>query len=227
MKQKIGFLFAAELEFLPFTELALAGGGSRLTKRPLNTVRYETENAEIIAIESGIGKVNAAFAAALLIIDHQVDAVLTAGLSGAVQHLRKGDVVAGSTYTECDFDLSPIGFSPGEKPGEPPVRPASEKLLKAALSIDGIVPARLGTGDFFLADPEKKDEYKKRFDIEAFDMETAAVASVCDRLETPFLSIRKISDDAGDAASGSYQEMNALAETDLSEILLELVKRLG
>ncbi len=227
MKQKIGFLFADEMEFQPFSEIALANGGSWLTKRPMNTIRYETENAEIIAVECGIGKVNAAFAATMLIMDHQVDAVLNAGLSGAIQHLHKGDVVAGTSYVECDFDLTVFGYAVGEKPGGVRYHAASEKLLDAALSIDGVAAARLGTGDFFLADPVKKDEYKETFDIEAFDMETAAVASVCERLETPFLSVRKISDDAGDAAGDSYREMNALAETALSEVLLELVKRLG
>lgn len=58
-------------------------------------------------------------------------------------------------------------------------------------------------------------------------METAAIASVCDRLETPFLSIRKISDDADDSATGSYRELNDLAEKALSEVLLALVKALG
>lgn len=227
MKQKIGFLFADEMEFKPFSEIALADGGTWLTRRPMNTIRYETETAEIIAVESGIGKVNAAFAATLLIVDHQVDAVLTAGLSGAIQHLRKGDVVAGTSYVECDFDLTAFGYPVGGKTDGTRFHQASEKLLNAALSIDGVAPARFGTGDFFLADPLKKEEYRETFDIEAFDMETAAVASVCDRLETPFLSVRKISDDAGDAATDSYREMNALAETALSEVLLELVRRLG
>lgn len=224
MKRKIGFIFADEMEFKPFTEIALADGGKVLSKRPLNTICYETENAEIIAVESGIGKVNAAFAATYLIMDHHVDAVLTAGLSGAIQHLHKGDVVYGTSYAECDFDLGVFGYRPGEKPGEPVYHTASEELLAAAKTIEGLLPARLGTGDFFLADPVKKEEYKNTFDIEAFDMETAAEASVCDRLETPFLAVRKISDDADDAATESYRALNDLAEKALSEVLLELVK---
>lgn len=226
MKRKIGFIFADEMEFLPFSEIALADGGSFLSKRPMNTIRYDTEDAEIIAVECGIGKVNAAFAATLLIADHQVDAILNAGLSGAIQRFRKGDVVAGVSCVECDYDLSVFGYAPGEKPGGVRFHSADETLLAAATSIAGVQPARLGTGDFFLADPVKKEAYKETFDIEAFDMETAAIASVCDRLETPFLSIRKISDDAGDSASESYRELNDLAEKALSEVLLQLVRAL-
>ena len=148
-------------------------------------------------------------------------------LLDAEKLLRKGDVVAGTSYIECDFDLSAFGYPLGEKPGNVRYHTASDKLLEAAKSIDGVLTARLGTGDFFLADPVKKQEYKETFDIEAFDMETAAIASVCDRLETPFLSIRKISDDADDSATGSYRELNDLAEKALSEVLLALVKALG
>ena len=226
MKRKIGFIFADEMEFRPFTEIALADGGSWLAKRPMNTIRYEVGDTEIIAIECGIGKVNAAFAATVLILDHQVDYVLNAGLSGAIQHLRKGDVVAGTSYIECDFDLSVFGYKLGEKPGGARYYAPSEELLNAAKTIDGVGTARLGTGDFFLADPVKKDEYKETFDIEAFDMETASIAAVCERLETPFLSVRKISDDADDSATGSYRELNDLAEKALSEVLLALVKAL-
>lgn len=227
MKKKYGFIFADEMEFRPFTEIALANGGSFLTKRPLNTVRYETEDAEIIAVESGVGKVYSAFAATLLIMDHQVDAVLVGGLSGAIQHLHRGDVVAGSSYVECDFDVTAFGRQPGEKIDGVRYHAADKALLEAALSIDGVKEARLGTGDFFLADAAKKNEYKEVFDIEAFDMETAAIACVCDQLETPFLAIRKISDDADDTATDTYTELNELAEKALSEVLLSVVKAMA
>lgn len=226
MKRKIGFIFADEMEFRPFSEIALADGGTWLAKRPMNTIRYEVGDNEIIAVECGIGKVNAAFAATVLVLDHQVDAILNAGLSGAIQRLHKGDVVAGTSYAECDFDLSAFGYQPGEKPGVARFLTPSEKLLQAATAIDGVGNARLGTGDFFLADPVKSQEYKQTFDIEAFDMETAAIAGVCQRLETPFLSIRKISDDADDCAPNAYRAVNNLAETALSEVLITLVKSL-
>ncbi len=226
MERKIGFIFADEMEFQPFSEIALADGGSWLSKRPMNTIRYQVGETEIIAVECGIGKVNAAFAATVLVLDHQVDYILNAGLSGAVQRLHKGDVVAGTSYVECDFDLSAFGRKPGEKPDGIRFLTPSEELLKVATAIDGVETARLGTGDFFLADPVKSKEYKEVFDIEAFDMETAAIGAVCNRLDTPFLSIRKISDDADDAAPDTYRELNDLAEKALSEVLITLVKSL-
>ena len=38
MKQKIGFIFADEMEFQPFSEIALENGGSWLSRRPVNTI---------------------------------------------------------------------------------------------------------------------------------------------------------------------------------------------
>lgn len=224
MKKRYGFIFADEMEFQPFAELALNSGGVYLTHSPMNVIRYEADNAEIIGVECGIGKVNAAFGTMVLILDHHVDAVLNAGLSGAIQRFHKGDVVAGTSYVECDFDLSAFGYPVGQKSDGTRFHTPDKDLLAAAEQVDGVLTGRLGTGDFFLADPVKKDEYKEVFDIEAFDMETAAIAAVCNRLNVPFLSVRKISDDAGDAATDSYTEMNALAESHLCEVLLQIVE---
>ncbi|MBQ9066485.1 MAG: hypothetical protein IJ133_03030, partial [Clostridia bacterium] len=105
MSKRFGYLFADEMEYKPFRELALKNGGAEVPDAPLPLVRYDVDGAEIFAVQSGIGKVNAAFAATYLVLEKKVDALLSAGLSGAISHLRKGDVIAGETYVECDFDL--------------------------------------------------------------------------------------------------------------------------
>jgi len=220
-----GFVFADEMEYKPFLEYALAHGGEEIKNPTHDIVELVIENARILGIRSGIGKVYAATAAAVLIERYEVDSVLSAGLSGAISHLHKGDVVAGSSYVECDFDLTAFGRAPGEKSDGVRAIPACPGLLKTALSIDGVQEGALGTGDFFLTDPETKHAYKEEFGIQAFDMETAALAAVCQKLETPFLSVRKISDDADDNALDSYTQLNDLAEMDLSLVLLEIVNR--
>ena len=55
------------------------------------------------------------------------------------------------------------------------------------------------------------------------DMETAAVASVCDMAGIPYLSVRRVSDDAGDDAYASYSEMNSGEGQTLSEIFLKVL----
>ena len=127
---------------------------------------------------------------------------------------------------ECDFDLTPLGFKVGEKPGQDFVYEADKTLLELVTRSKGIKTGKLGTGDFFLADEDKKKFYLDTFGICAFDMETAAIASVCHKAGVPMLSLRKISDDAGDAASESYREMNDRAEDSLTMVLDSLFTRM-
>ena len=54
-------------------------------------------------------------------------------------------------------------------------------------------------------------------------METAAIASVCDMADIPYLSIRRVSDDAGDDAYSNYKEMNIGEGQTLSQIFLDVL----
>lgn len=222
-----GFIFADEMEYKPFHDLALEQGGLEIKDKPLPAVSLSLGDSRIVAVHSGIGKVNAAIAASLLIYEFQVDALLNAGLSGAISQLKKGDVVAGESYVECDFDLRVFGYALGQKSDGTYVHEAGDELLAAAQKIEGMKTGALGTGDFFLNDSDRKEAYKGEFHINAFDMETAAIADVADTYGIPFLSVRKISDDADDTADESYTALNELAEEDLSKILLEIVEKLN
>lgn len=229
MTKNIGIVFADEMEFSPFENYALERGGKKGEFRKMNSVSLKIKEGDrtlnITAAECGIGKANAASATAFLIADG-ADFILNAGLSGAVSGLKRGDFVAGESYVECDFDLTAIGYEPGAKPGQATVNYAGEKLLELTMQSAGMRKGALGTGDIFLADKVKKDYYYKTFGICSFDMESAAIASVCARAEIPMLSLRKISDDADDSASGDYKEMNDRAEDSLTMVLDSLFARI-
>lgn len=223
---KIGFVIADENEYIPFENEAKKYSCTAKIRRNRESIEFDFAEHTLIAVKAGIGKVNAATAAAFLIADDKVDTVISFGLSGAVSALQKNDVVAGISYTECDFDLTAIGYPLGKKPQEICVYEADKKLLDAAMKIDGMKTAVCGCGDIFLADKDKKDLYKQTFGINEFDMETGAVASVCHDAEIPFIAIRQISDTADDAAPDSYKEKNDLCETTLTEVILQLVKNI-
>ena len=55
-------------------------------------------------------------------------------------------------------------------------------------------------------------------------METAAMAYGCNFADVPFLSLRRISDDAGADAGDSYREMNTSDETLLSDYVISIIK---
>lgn len=226
--KKIGVILADTNEYEPFIkyfsntaneDTVIGGNEAKLF--------HVAENCDIVAVHCGIGKVNAANAAAALIYLYGVDTILSAGLSGAVNNVCREDIIAGSEYVECDFDLRALGMPLGVKPDdEEYIHKGDETLLSYAMQYPNMKQGRLGTGDIFLADPNRKNEYKEIFGISAFDMETAAIASICAKNSIAFLSVRKISDDADNASKDDYREMNDRCEVALSEIVKFLVDKI-
>ena len=221
---KIGFVIADENEFYPFLDFARENGAKEFKKRNKDYIEFSYAEKEIVAVKAGIGKVNGATSAAFLIADEKVDAIMSFGLSGAISGLSKNDIVAGTSYTECDFDLTAIGYPLGKKPQEVYVYEADKTLLDAALKIEGIKTAVCGCGDLFLADKDRKNLYKETFNINEFDMETGAEASVCHDSGVPFLAIRQISDTADDTAAASYRELNNEKPVDLTLVIKKIIE---
>lgn len=231
MKKTIGILFADTMEYGPFLQWAKEKTCEEEERRGNDscslTISDGDRELHIIGVRCGIGKVNASSATAFLIGEDKADIILNAGLSGSVQKLRREDMIAVETYVECDFDMTAIGRDLGVKPdGQKYIYSADEKLISYALMSEGIIKAKAGTGDIFLTDKTKKELYRDTFGIESFDMETAAIAGVCDKCGVPMLSLRKISDDADDASVEDYREMNNRQEACLTELLVNILNRI-
>ncbi len=225
---KIGFVIADNYEYDPFKKFAEEFNPTEYTALSNNCIRFNfNEKIEVVACECGIGKVNAAIATLYLIGEEKVDAVLNVGLSGAIQNVRKGFIVAGTEYTECDFDLTAIGYNLGVKPQDVYVYNADEKLVSLAKECSVDYFGKLGAGDIFLADSLLKAKYRDTFGICAFDMETGAIAAVCHKAQVPFLAIRKISDDCDENAVESYKELNDKKEVHLSEVAREMLEKIS
>ena len=85
------------------------------------------------------------------------------------------------------------------------------------------------TGDCFVCDEKLRSFLRDEFGAMCCDMETAAIAYVCEYAGVPFASqtfasVRRVSDDAGESALESYREMNTSGETVLSDFILECAK---
>jgi adenosylhomocysteine nucleosidase len=172
-----------------------------------HNIKLSADCGEIVlkTICSGIGKVNATAAAA--IIAPECDMLLNAGLSGGFSDAGKFDIVCATGFVEHDFDLTGIGFKPAEKPGREIVIKADEFLLG---ELKRILPtAKFGvfaTGDSFVCTEEKHNMLKDNFNPIACDMESAAVAYVAAVFGLPFASIRMISDGASDTSKDAYTD---------------------
>lgn len=222
----IGVLIADEYEYLPFCDFVKEYSPVKSTRRSRESIEFMLDGKRVIAVKCGIGKVTAAASTAFLIADEHCDVIINEGLSGAVSRFSVGDVVAGSTCRECDFDLTALGYKPGENPSKPYLHYADGELLEKALNIPGIHAAVLGSGDLFLTDSVKKKFFASTFGTEVFDMESAAIASACEQAGVPFLVLRKLSDSADDEATASYREMNERQEIALAEITMSIIKEL-
>lgn len=189
---------------------------------------FTCNNHNCTAICFGIGKVNAAMGAAIALCRDKYDGVINTGWSGAVSGVVKGDIIVSDSCVECDFDLTPIGKLPGQKPGQKDYvyDCTNNNLYKAAVSVDGFKSGNLGCGDFFLTDAVRKELYKKTFNIKSFDMESGAIGAVCYFENIPFISIRKISDSADDVGVDDYKNSVVSDTTAFSDIIVKVLEKL-
>ena len=189
---------------------------------------FSYNNHEVTAVCFGIGKVNAAMGATLALTLGEYDGVINTGWSGAVSGVQKGEIIVSDSCVECDFDLTPIGRLPGQKPGQDEyIYKCNSDLANKVKAIGGFTHGNLGTGDFFLTDKARRDHYKELFNIKSFDMESGALAAACYLLgKIPFVSIRKISDSADDVATDEYTNSLTGDLTAFSDIILKVLKNI-
>ncbi len=225
---KIGIVVADTDEYAPFEQTiekdkfeTYSFLGRKAHKFEIQT---EKGKAEVISILCGIGKVNAA-AATMHLVDIGCDIILNYGLSGGISGISKGELTVPNKFLEHDFDLSGIGYKLCEKPSQKYIYTADSNLIEIAKKI--IPNLKEGTavsGDHFICDNAVRESLKQNFSAMSCDMETAAIAYVCEFSNTPFLALRRISDDAGSDATDSYREMNTSGETLLSDYIIKIIK---
>lgn len=222
--KKIGVVIADDWEFKPFKERSAKFNAVSGNIKGFETTEFNVEDKKIIGIKCLNGKVNAAAVTAMLIMKENPDVIMNIGLSGAVKGVKRGTVFAGKSFQECDFDLTALDYELGVKPDQEYVYFVDDETLSLIPQKYNIPALRCGTGDLFLTKNEVKADFYEKFGINTFDMETAAIASVCHNCNTPFLSIRKVSDDSEDSYMEDYRGMNELSETALSDIIIDVIK---
>jgi adenosylhomocysteine nucleosidase len=135
-----------------------------------------SDGVEVVAMLTMIGMANGA-AAARRMLEHDVDHVMVVGIAGGVDMsaLQIGDVIVPEMVVGRAMDRS---FRP--------------------TFVGDIAPrGTLSCGDDLITDPEALALMAAE-GIIAVDMETAAVAAVCDDAEVPWSVFRGISDFAGE-----------------------------
>lgn len=193
------------------------------------------EGKNVVVVECGIAKVNAAMCTQILVSNYGIDAVINTGVAGALyKDLRINDVVISTEAIEYDVDASPMGDPKGTIPRmKTSVFVADERLVDAAYNAFleektefHAYKGRVVTGDKFVADNETKIELRDDFKGYCCEMEGGAIAHVAHCNKVPFVIIRAISDNADDSADVKYEEFVMQAAITSKDMVLNMLKRL-
>jgi 5'-methylthioadenosine/S-adenosylhomocysteine nucleosidase len=226
---KIGYIVADEDEYAPLRDMADSLNAKRADfyKREGHIFSLTKKGKTVIihSVLCGIGMVNAAAAATYLSLQG-CDIILCSGLSGGISGIKRGELTIGTEYIEHDFDLTPLGYPMCKKPLQNYIYKADEALLSVLCHIfPHLKQGVIVSGDSFISDNNKKSFLKSTFNAMSCDMESAAVAYVCEQANIPFAAVRRISDDAGDDATDSYTSMNEQREEVLIKLMLSAAEQ--
>lgn len=174
----------------------------------------------IVAVRSGIGKVQAAICTQMLIDLFEVDAVINTGIAGGLKSgISIGDIVLSEDAIQHDVDAQGFGYPPGQIPRLDRLSfVADERLIRLAKKVCKEVNpeievhrGRVLSGDQFISDREVKARLIRLFDGSCAEMEGGAIAQCAYLNQVPFLIIRAISDQADDGATVDYATFEAQA----------------
>ncbi|MCA1063492.1 5'-methylthioadenosine/S-adenosylhomocysteine nucleosidase [Rossellomorea sp. AcN35-11] len=187
---------------------------------------------EVILLRSGIGKVNAAMSTAVLLHHFKPDCIINTGSAGGFDpSLNVGDVVISTEVRHHDVDVTAFGYEYGQVPQLPAAFKADESLMKTAidsvkeLGDAQVVSGLIATGDSFMNDPKRVDAIRDKFiDLQAVEMEAAAIAQVAYQFNVPFVIIRSLSDIAGKKSDVSFEQYLEKAALHSAKMVMSIVK---
>ena len=202
----------------------------------LNFIKGNIENKECVLVECGVGKVNAARTAQIMIDKYNVNYVINVGSAGGVtEDLRIEDIVIGNKLVQYDFDVTAAGnYEKGEvcrvgkffEADKRLIKLCEETILKLEDNDFNIKIGTIASADLFCADPKKAPEVRKEFGAECVEMEGAAIAQVCYLDKIPFLVIRGISDTPNGNNEIDFHTYLEVVSKRVGEILKLLIPKI-
>lgn len=196
----------------------------------LNFVSGKIVGKDAVLLECGIGKVNAAIGAQIMIDYYKPDVIINSGIAGSLsRELKIGDIVISSDCVEHDMNGTALGDPRGEiwytdekRIDIPADKATYEKLYKCCENLGvNVKIGRVATGDIFISSVKQREYIAKEFSALCCEMEGGAVGHVCYRNKVPFAVLRAISDDLTHNQGMDFEEFKLLA----AENSIKAVKR--
>ena len=212
----------------------------KIMKKTKKETIYEIEflhgkiqNKEVIAVKSGIGKVNAGRTTQILIDKYNVDNVINVGSAGALNpEINIGDIVIGDKLIQHDFDITAFNHEKGFITGVGDYLCSDIGLIEKFENTVNILSNNeykitkgvIASGDIFCTEIKMKEKIFSKFNAQCVEMEGAAIAQVCYLDKVPFIVIRSISDSPNGKNAMVFDEFLKLASKKCAYILNEFFK---
>jgi adenosylhomocysteine nucleosidase len=194
----------------------------------------QLNGSDVVIVQSGIGKVAAALATAILIDKFQPDYIVNTGSAGGFeQSLKVGDIVISTEVRYHDVDVTAFGYEIGQLPGNPaayiphPILVSAAQAGVAKLENIQTLLGLITTGDTFMTTDEDIAKARANFpSMAAVEMEGAAIAHTCHQFNIPFVVIRSMSDIAGKESPTSFEAYLETASVNSSQLVENMLKAL-
>ncbi|MDR1773979.1 MAG: 5'-methylthioadenosine/adenosylhomocysteine nucleosidase [Clostridioides sp.] len=227
--KRIGIIGAMDEEIRIYTELMK--DKQVLCKAGLNFNIGSLNGKDVVVVECGIGKVNAALCTQILISEFDVEAVINTGVAGACyDELEINDIVISTDALEHDFNATFAGHERGEIPRlDTSIFKADERLVELAYNASlghsdyKAYKGRVASGDVFVCSKDIKDDIVETFKAYCVEMEGASIAHVCYLNKIPFVVIRAMSDKADDSAEVTFDEFVIQAAHNAKDLVLKML----
>ena len=192
------------------------------------------ENLDVVVVQCGVGKVNAAMCAQILCSCFSITHLVNTGIAGSLcADLDIGDLVISTDAMYHDFDCVHFGYPYGKVPGMDVTSfPADETMMGYAYAAaEAVNPGharkgRVASGDQFVAVKELKEKIIANTQGLCTEMEGAAIAQTAYRNGLPFVILRAISDKADDSAEMDYPTFERIAAHRCAEVTRTMAKQL-
>ena len=211
---KIGIIGAMDLEIEKLTKEEMKSEKT-VTKAGMVFHVGRLGNTEAVIVKSGVGKVNAAICAQILIDCFDITHLINTGIAGSLcSDINVGDIVISTDAVYHDMDVTAFGYEPGVIPqmGTPnglKSFPADPLLRQAA--VDSI----------------REDRIVKTFHPLCTEMEGTAIAHAAYLNSIPFVILRAISDKADEEATVTYEEFEHQAAENCAKLVAHMVGALS
>ena len=193
------------------------------------------EDMNVVVVQCGVGKVNAAMCAQVLCDCFQVTHLVNTGIAGSLcADLDIGDLLVSRDAMYHDFDVQHFGYEMGEVPGMGVLTfDADEEMIALAYeAAEAVNPGhsrigRVASGDKFVAEKAVKEDIIAKTSALCTEMEGTAIAHVAFRNKLPFVILRAISDKADDSAEMDYPTFEAIAARHCAQVARTMARKLG